>query len=53
MSSFTSIYGMMRRHNLSDVVDETLETMVKLGGQGALAVVQNFIPRFCYFDPQG
>ena len=40
------------RFPLSQVIDGTLDLMVTLGGPGALAVVQRYIPRYSYFNPK-
>jgi hypothetical protein len=40
------------RYSLKSVINTTLDLMVTLGGPGALSLVQNYIPRYCYFDPK-
>mmetsp|Transcript_34291 Transcript_34291/g.101891 ORF Transcript_34291/g.101891 Transcript_34291/m.101891 type:complete len:161 (-) Transcript_34291:45-527(-) len=39
-----------KKMGLPQLIDDTLEVMVRFGGEGSLSAIQKIIPRFTYFN---
>jgi len=48
----SSFFISLHRHNLTELIDSTLDLLVSVGGRQALQAIKAAVPTYSYFDPK-